>query len=165
MNKSMDRPPRKMPSAWSVVDRWMHGYPRCFRCGWEGDRPSDIERAHVIDRVKGGLDTLDNLRPLCHECHRLQPSFGPGDEEMALTWFRPGVPAVLEHAISCLARLLVAPYPEPRTPGQILSEAAERHLATIAWERRADWVAVDTWTMAVDLLRHLGFGPLLDDAA
>jgi hypothetical protein len=53
---------------------------------WE-DGGGRLEKAHVIDRFAGGLDTLPNFRPLCPTCHRLQPMFVPGQEAEALAWF------------------------------------------------------------------------------
>jgi hypothetical protein len=91
------RPPRRMPSLVRIARH--HGVelrvPFCWRCHVESDddatswrtASSFLERAHVIDRCYGGLDDVQNLRPLCCDCHRWQPDFGPGDEPLALRWF------------------------------------------------------------------------------
>jgi hypothetical protein len=60
------------------------GEPSCYACGWW----MGLERAHLIDRVFGGLDLACNLVPLCHDCHREMPSFRPGEESEALAWVR-----------------------------------------------------------------------------
>lgn len=59
---------------------------RCVRCGCR----HNIDRAHVVDRMLGGLDHVGNLRPLCESCHRLQPSFGPEEVDQAVAWFSAG---------------------------------------------------------------------------
>lgn len=50
---------------------------RCRECGkpltWE-----QAELAHIIDRSKGGSDTEDNTRILCHRCHMTEHSNGAG---------------------------------------------------------------------------------------
>lgn len=38
----------------------------CFGCG-EGDR---LEADHIIPRAHGGLNSADNLQPLCRTCNR-----------------------------------------------------------------------------------------------
>jgi hypothetical protein len=102
-----EREPRRVPSLAKVADH--HGLdarPSCVRCGYEP--PVDswreasgwLQRAHVIDRFAGGLDNAANLRPLCRMCHRMQPIFVPGDEDVALEWFSG------EHYWRDLARLL-----------------------------------------------------------
>lgn len=92
------RPDRRVPSLHKIAEFHDLGdLPRCFRCGftqggtWR-DATSWLERAHVIDRSAGGLDNLVNLRPLCRWCHRCQPSFVSGDEQIALAWFSPDWP-------------------------------------------------------------------------
>lgn len=85
----MNRPERSMPTLRRLCD--FHGIYGCVRCGTS----EGLERAHVIDRFLGGLDNLVNLRPLCSQCHRLQPSFAPGQEDEALEWFgKQGSPLV-----------------------------------------------------------------------
>lgn len=48
---------------------------------------TELVRAHIIDRMFGGLDNAANLAPLCEWCHEIQPIFRPGDEAAALDWF------------------------------------------------------------------------------
>lgn len=88
------RPPRRMPSMSKIAQFNDLGHvPHCVRCGFEppvetwAEANSWLERAHVVDRVAGGLDNEANLRPLCSLCHQLQPAFCAGDEKMALAWF------------------------------------------------------------------------------
>lgn len=91
------RPKRRMPTMTQIAKH--HGFdrstPLCIRCGlvpddyatWKDAGGLGLERAHVIDRVFDGLDTLANLLPLCWRCHRGQPIFKAGDEAAALDWF------------------------------------------------------------------------------
>lgn len=99
-----------MPSLAKVAEHLgiIDSFPHCFRCRatsessvWgEWVPATGLERAHVIDRCRGGLDNAANLRPLCRQCHALQPSFGAGHEPEALRWFSikrsPVVDAVIQ---------------------------------------------------------------------
>lgn len=69
-----------MPMRWAVLERWGAA---CVKCGsvWK------LERAHVIDVALGGGSTVDDVRPLCVYCHRMQPSFAPDEAHQALIWF------------------------------------------------------------------------------
>lgn len=69
------------------------GEPSCYGCGWWCEDFIDddtnrwhLERAHLIDRCRDGLDGAQNLVLLCRDCHRSMPSFGPGSEAMAMAW-------------------------------------------------------------------------------
>lgn len=98
------RPKRQMPSMVKIAAH--HGLsdsaPLCVRCGRVPDdcgswrKPSGLQRAHMIDRVFDGLDTLANLLPLCVLCHRSQPIFKAGDEDKALDWFL-GTSTIQQH--------------------------------------------------------------------
>lgn len=103
---------RSMPSLYKVASYWIDharfpdylgnyyglGEPFCARChflapvqdgeGAWGRAGHLIERAHLVDRMYGGPDTVDNLIPLCWRCHRSMPSFRPGQEEESLAWVR-----------------------------------------------------------------------------
>lgn len=88
------RGPRQMPSLRRIAEYHSLGErPWCLGCDWKvplatwTDASGLLERAHIIDRVFDGLDTLANLAPLCSRCHKTQPIFRPGDEEAALQWF------------------------------------------------------------------------------
>lgn len=65
--------------------------PRCFRCQVPTSRWSNLDRAHLVDRARDGLDIECNLVMLCHTCHRVMPSFGNSavDELAALLWVVP----------------------------------------------------------------------------
>jgi hypothetical protein len=41
------------------------GDRQCFACGWIGA----IERAHIVAKVEGGADSVENLHNLCKFCH------------------------------------------------------------------------------------------------
>lgn len=90
----MTRGPRQMPSLPKLARTLRLGdVPKCYRCEGEVARASwstatgVLDRAHVIDRWCGGSDEAANLRPLCHDCHEMQPIFYPGDQAVALYWF------------------------------------------------------------------------------
>lgn len=74
---------RRMPSMGAVAAHHRLAVGVCARCSVV----ARCERAHVIDRTLGGLDDVQNLRPLCYPCHRDQPVFGPGEESVAMLWF------------------------------------------------------------------------------
>lgn len=98
-----------MPPLWAVVIYWLQEreaplggdgrIPHCFRClrvsgydpmdGFDGRwNNSGLERAHLVDRALGGLDGAQNLMPLCWPCHKVMPSFGPGEGPDAIAWIR-----------------------------------------------------------------------------
>lgn len=102
-------PPRRgrnMPVPWEIAAYWHERglppdgrleVPFCFRCfcvfRFDPDaRPEDrwngaaLERAHLVDRIRGGLDGPQNLMPLCHRCHKVMPSFDPGEGPDAIAW-------------------------------------------------------------------------------
>lgn len=54
----------------------------CYRC----KANARCERAHIIDRQFGGLDDVQNLVPLCFQCHRDMPPFEAGEESKAWLW-------------------------------------------------------------------------------
>lgn len=86
--------------------------PHCFRCNyyiledddnnereeWDGSGQDVIskakwnrsgkylDRAHLIDRARGGPDTVDNMVLLDHRCHSMMPSFGYGQKQDAIDW-------------------------------------------------------------------------------
>lgn len=87
---------RKMPTWKRIVDYHGYGRPHCVKCRRSAEQWSDLIRAHVIDRWADGLDAPQNIRPLCDMCHRHQPVFKNGDEQVALEWFNTPGDAVVE---------------------------------------------------------------------
>jgi hypothetical protein len=100
---------RTMPTLWKIASYWhAAGYrpmhlrvPHCFRCfasfTQDGPPPPEfewnaapLERAHLVDRIRGGLDGAQNLMPLCHRCHKIMPSFDPGEGPDAIAWVKRG---------------------------------------------------------------------------
>lgn len=79
------RPGRRMPPLTACELHWNVPPSICIRCV----RLARCERAHVIDRSLDGLDAVQNLVPLCARCHKVMPSFAPGEESLALAWLRP----------------------------------------------------------------------------
>jgi len=57
----------------SPEELWEDDY--CFACGLKPYATSKTERAHIIPRVYGGDDTVDNLHLLCKKCHRYSEFF------------------------------------------------------------------------------------------
>lgn len=74
---------RRMPSLRSIEE--FHNLPHrvCIRC----KESAQTIKAHVIDRHRGGNDSLSNVAPLCPSCHDVQPIFVPGEEIKAWAWF------------------------------------------------------------------------------
>jgi len=67
----------------------MARYCRCpglpekgITCGKHLPAMTDCEFDHIHARSLGGSDELDNLRPLCPECHSIKTN-GPGGEKRA----------------------------------------------------------------------------------
>lgn len=101
---------RRMPSLWRIVSYWEPlgtfpvslESPHCFACfatrripagatspgaRWQA---AGLERAHLVDRILGGLDNASNLVPLCAFCHFHMPSFGPQSGAQAIRWVQDG---------------------------------------------------------------------------
>lgn len=65
-------------------DNWYHGYEwkklrreakreldyRCQQCG----STECLELDHIVNRARGGADTLENVQWLCRDCHRVKSS-------------------------------------------------------------------------------------------
>ena len=45
------------------------GKAKCYCCKHQDIRQIDFEAGHVKAESKGGSTTLDNLRPICHQCN------------------------------------------------------------------------------------------------
>jgi hypothetical protein len=45
-----------------------HGY--CLVCGIQPSDYNDLDPHHITTRGAGGEDSLENIAPLCHACHR-----------------------------------------------------------------------------------------------
>jgi len=88
------RPCRRPPTFRAIAKHHGMGWVSCIKCG--PDVVTHLERAHVIERSAGGLDTIANFHILCRSCHKRQPIFLPGEEEFALSWFHSGCSALLE---------------------------------------------------------------------
>lgn len=105
MTAAVARPGRRMPSAARIAEYWEDrfadgsgpfvvdwGEPSCFGCDRMVRAFSTryLERAHLVDRCRDGLDGEQNLVLLCGLCHALMPSFGPGEGDEALAWVLRG---------------------------------------------------------------------------
>lgn len=107
---------RRSISAWSVAEYWMSqphcggfevlymdsGEPGCFRCSWrtpvqdweklstEYNRAGKwLDKAHLVDMCRGGVDDVHNIVLLCKPCHKIMPSFPSGWR--AWEWVHNGV--------------------------------------------------------------------------
>lgn len=105
------RPGRYLPSMWKIVTHWSGDndwfgvdleHPHCFACHrtvpgidmslsperrWSA-AASILERGHLVNRVRNGLDGPQNLVPLCNLCNKTMPIFSgplpPGPIEWVL---------------------------------------------------------------------------------
>lgn len=105
------RPGRRSIRPWVIAEQWRErltssrmiglGEPYCFRCWWMVPRVllrgedvpslwnaagSLLDKCHLIDRAEGGLDVPANMVMMCRVCHRAQPAFFPGEEDLAIDW-------------------------------------------------------------------------------
>ena len=55
---------------------WDEADVRCWRCG----HLRSCQRCHIVPRSLGGSDEIDNLIPLCAECHDEMPNVSDGIE-------------------------------------------------------------------------------------
>jgi hypothetical protein len=108
-------PPRKppyLPSKWKIASYWAERddwfevdleRPHCFACGLHGGYRADepgleyrwngarrLERGHIVNRARDGLDAVQNLVPLCRMCNRVMPVFDAGHDEEAASWIFAG---------------------------------------------------------------------------
>lgn len=108
-----ERNPR-LPKLWQIVTYWLGrdmfvynghpGTPHCFACGWyfrvEGDTDEErwngasryLDRGHIVNWCRGGLDQVQNLVPLCRFCNMVMPIFGPEEWPAAFMWIEDGGP-------------------------------------------------------------------------
>jgi hypothetical protein len=105
------RNPPQLPSMWRIASYWAQraGWfdviidrPHCFACGVRGGWPEDVtdpetrwslaglERGHIVNRARDGLDGVQNLVPLCHLCNRVMPIFDVEHDGAAIAWLIEG---------------------------------------------------------------------------
>lgn len=100
--------PRKMPTERAIREHWADrlwrdkGYDSraefmergtCFACGMEGN-----ERAHIVARVAGGNDDLENLHVLCGVCHK-DSEFLDGEKYMSWLMQRNAIDRLISEAM------------------------------------------------------------------
>lgn len=100
---SGSRPPRKMPTVKAIAKH--HGRPsdRCWRCDTRGP----VDRAHLVDRVCGGLDGPQNLSLLCGFCHRHMGMFRSERAADAMAYAMPSEPSMMRR-VEHLSRIVSA---------------------------------------------------------
>ena len=99
---------RKMPTELAIRRHWAErlwkgkGYDSieefmecgvCFACGFEGN-----ERAHILARVDGGDDSVENLHILCGICHK-DSEFLDGGKYMTWLMERNAMDCVISEAV------------------------------------------------------------------
>lgn len=143
------RPDRRMPSKKAIVDYWQRrlrtqmpevyelvceatfDFPdwgtTCWSCGRES---INLERAHLLGRYLGGLDTPANLVMLCNLCHKDQPDH---DRNSAIIWLRKRAHVAMHH-VTFLGML---PFFMTMSPAEFVSHghgvALERNASHRAW--------------------------------
>jgi 5-methylcytosine-specific restriction endonuclease McrA len=54
----------------TILELAKQAHGRCLNCGIAPEDPQILDPHHVKTRGSGGEDSLDNIAPLCHPCHR-----------------------------------------------------------------------------------------------
>jgi len=97
-----------LPTMWKIASYWAEradwfeviiDRPHCFACGLHGGWPDDVtrprdrwdlsdqlERGHLVNRARDGLDGAQNLVPLCHLCNKVMPIFDVEHGGDATAW-------------------------------------------------------------------------------
>lgn len=91
MNELATRPRRRHLNYKRIAEHW-HArgltrdglWPACMGCAEGADDWSDLERAHLVDYSRDGLDHEGNVVLLCSTCHREMPSYKAGQDAAAL---------------------------------------------------------------------------------
>ena len=89
----------------------------CFACGKMGD----VDRAHILARVEGGSDGVENIHLLCHYCHVLSELLS-GDHYWR--WF------------SRMSQLAWISSSEMEQVLNVIDDGAPKHLKTITAQFR-----------------------------
>jgi hypothetical protein len=78
-----------LPLRRKVLKAWDN---RCARCKF----PSNLEINHMRPVIYGGMNTFNNLIPLCHECHK----YAPEGRAKCLEWVKVGYNPMIETYVS-----------------------------------------------------------------
>lgn len=111
------RPAPYLPSLWTIASYWLDegktfvvdiDYPNCFACftpAVQDMRPIEaipdlrerwraitgkLERGHLVNRARNGLDGPQNLVPLCHACNKIMPVFDSPLPPGPIEWVQNG---------------------------------------------------------------------------
>lgn len=104
------RPEPRLPSLWRVAKYWAEedpeqlfsvdpDRPNCFACGRVvpepvGETPEQkwnnsgnlLQRGHLVNRARYGLDGVQNLVPLCRACNMAMPIFESAEIPGPIEW-------------------------------------------------------------------------------
>lgn len=90
---------------WNTYVGAQRGEAYCYCCGSTRISPFHFECGHVVARARGGLDSVENLRPICGLCNR---SMGTSDlHEFQRMHNLPVKRAVRGYGCACLVLLML----------------------------------------------------------
>jgi hypothetical protein len=108
---------KPLPSLWKIASYWEERKrangeglfqvnlddPHCFGCRVTGDLPDTddleerwnssswwMERGHLVNWARNGLDQVQNIVPLCRICNRSMPIFDAEHADEAIVWVATG---------------------------------------------------------------------------
>lgn len=109
-----DRKPPRLPSRWAIASYWAGlgddswfvvdiRNPHCFACEMPGGYPEDetdpevlwdssrrLQRGHIVNRARDGLDGVQNLTLLCGFCNRFMRIYAVDEDDKAVEWIIAG---------------------------------------------------------------------------
>lgn len=131
----MKRPPRKYVKHTKIVEYWAGRgllsdgmWPACMGCAHGVDDWSRLDRAHLVDRCRDGLDHEPNLSLLCGRCHKVMPSFGPDEGDAAIQWVKDRPHWQTRDVMSVAIKVLTDPSYVDEQTGGLLSPADHAQL-------------------------------------
>lgn len=81
---AIPKPPSRYKASareWQLIRDRFHreGFRECIHCSFR----TDLELHHIVPRSQGGDDVIQNLVPLCQQCHRVLEDHATGWEHVA----------------------------------------------------------------------------------
>ena len=106
----VSRPGPQLPAMWQIVQYWASRdtfpidfeRPHCFGCGVRAPRAmgsltpemrwgrAGLEKGHLVNRARYGLDAVQNLVPLCYLCNFTMPIFDSPAAPGPIEWVQAG---------------------------------------------------------------------------